>query len=360
MEDLFSRAVAANEAARKTSVPWQPDVPFPQAHYSFDSMSETWHPHESSQQQQGNAATPSSTGSREVTRIALYAWNIDFMLPFPEERMAAALGYLESLITASPSQNTGVIIFLQECLVSDLRTIGQSSWVRDNFTITDVDGAMWASGNYGTTTLVSKNLLLQGSFRVHYDKTRMERDVLFVDVDVGPGGSGNEGGRDIIRVGNTHLESMAFEPAYRPPQVELAARFMKSLSDNEHQQAEGKIIHGALLAGDFNAIQDFDRSLHLDNGLRDAYLELGGQEDSEEGYTWGQQAATVLRDRFGCSRMDKVYFCGGGLRLRRFQTFGEGVELQDREQRRQLIELGFDKPWITDHLGVMAEFDVCE
>ena len=51
---------------------------------------------------------------------------------------------------------------------------------------------------------------------------------------------------------------------------------------------------GSVLAGDLNAIEPFDRTLHLDNGLKDAYLELGGKEDSEDGYTWGQQAPKAL------------------------------------------------------------------
>ncbi|KAJ1338058.1 tyrosyl-DNA phosphodiesterase 2 [Microdochium nivale] len=408
MDELFKKAVAANEAAKKppSSVPWQPDVPYPQAYYSFDSATGTWEAQTPWRQQQGgdgrsSSLSGSTRGATRVTEIALYAWNIDFMLPFAEERMAAALAHLESLVSSSSSPSvsagatettseattTGVIIFLQECVESDLATIGKNRWVRENFVATDiVDGAMWASGNYGTTTLVSKNLLLEGCFRVHYDKTRMERDVLFVDFDVGVQGLGqgaegagqtkdndnnnnnnNNNERRIIRVGNTHLESLALEPAYRPHQVELAARFMKSLdndggggsSNSRNSSCETAVLHGAILAGDFNAIQDFDRTLHSDNGLRDAYVEFGGRED-EGGHTWGQQAATVLRNRFGCSRMDKVYFCGGGLRLRRFDTFGEGVELQDGEQRRQLIELGFDRPWITDHLGVMTEFEICE
>ena len=41
-------------------------------------------------------------------------------------------------------------------------------------------------------------------------------------------------------------------------------------------------------------IEPFDRKLHSDNGLKDAYLELGGKEDSDDGFTWGQQAPKAL------------------------------------------------------------------
>ncbi len=129
--------------------------------------------------------------------------------------------------------------------------------------------------------------------------------------------------------------------------MELVASYMHS--DN---------VYGAAAAGDFNAIQDFDRTLHSANKLKDAYLELGGDEDdAENGHTWGQQAGTVKRERFGTSRMDKVYYCGG-LKCTRFERFGMDVELDgDESERQKILELGFERPWITDHLGVMAVFE---
>lgn len=51
--------------------------------------------------------------------------------------------------------------------------------------------------------------------------------------------------------------------------------------------------------GIFNAIQDFDRTLHEGNGLKDVYLEAGGIEgaemegggvEGEKGWTWGMQS----------------------------------------------------------------------
>nr|OQO25751.1 hypothetical protein B0A51_08663 [Rachicladosporium sp. CCFEE 5018] len=114
----------------------------------------------------------------------------------------------------------------------------------------------------------------------------------------------------------------------------------------------------ALVAGDFNAIEPFDRSLHTDTKLTDAFLSLGGVEDTEEGYTWGQQAATHLREQFGCSRMDKIFFRGDGARCVGFERFGQGVEVQDPAEGERITGLGFDKAWITDHLGVRARFEV--
>ena len=114
-----------------------------------------------------------------------------------------------------------------------------------------------------------------------------------------------------------------------------------------------------LIGLNFNAIQPFDRTLHTDNNLKDAYLEQGGKEDSDDGYTWGQQAATAFRKQFGCSRMDKVYY-RGALKLVEFRRFGQNVELRDAKQRDEIVGLGFEKPWVTDHLGIFAKFEVAQ
>lgn len=167
----------------------------------------------------------------------------------------------------------------------------------------------------------------------------VDRDAFFVDVTIGP-----ENRK--VRLCNTHLESMAFDPPFRPAQVELMARYL-------HEAG----VHAALAGGDFNAIQPFDRTLHADNNLKDAFLESGGKEDTAEGFTWGQQAATALRAQFGCSRMDKVFFCGD-VELVRFERLGQDVLVEGEEEGKAIVELGFEKPWITDHLGIMAEVEI--
>ncbi|OTB08398.1 hypothetical protein M426DRAFT_51986 [Hypoxylon sp. CI-4A] len=338
MEELLQKAIKENEETKKAlnSVPWKPDQPHPQPYHAFNSSKQQWEP-----------KTPQNTSSTGpgINRLALYSWNIDFMLPFAKARMDAALAHLEETLTRRLPAATAAVVFLQECVAEDLATIGEKAWVRDRFHVTDVDGASWAA-RYGTATLVDRRLDVARCFRVHYAKTNMQRDAFFVDVKLG-GGGGSKSGKT-IRLCNTHLESLARKPALRPAQMQLAATYM---------HARG--VDGALAAGDFNAIQPFDRTLHSDNGLKDAYLELGGKEDSEDGYTWGQQAATTSRNRFGCTRMDKVYFTGG-VKLLGFARFGADVMLTGREHTHSLDMLGFDKPWITDHLGVMAEVEVVE
>ncbi|KAI0603319.1 Endonuclease/exonuclease/phosphatase [Biscogniauxia sp. FL1348] len=358
MIELFKQAVQRNEEMRKplSSVPWTPDEPYPQPYYVFDGAKQDWEPVQApptTTTATSGEANSSSSNSPIITRLAVYSWNIDFMLPHAQARMEAALAHLESLVRAHfdapPPATTGVIIFLQECVVSDLTTISTTPWVRERFAVTDRDAAHWGSGHYGTTTLVDRRLLpLASCFRVHYAQTRMERDALFVDVPVHS---------NIVRLCNTHLESLAAEPPLRPAQMRLVAAYLRG---ERSPDPDVPIPRAGLAAGDFNAVQGFDRTLHADNGLRDAYLELGGREDNDDAYTWGQQAATELRRRYGCSRMDKVFLRGAALRPRRFARFGRDVQLADPAQRRDLLALGFDRPWVTDHLGVVAEVEIVD
>jgi tyrosyl-DNA phosphodiesterase 2 len=331
MDELVAQQIKLVEAKKRGSVPWKANVPHNQPYYNFDGKQ--W------KAQKPESLSPKTSHSRgEISKLALYSWNIDFMLPFAESRMSAALSHLQKLIThAKDPDSTAKVVYLQECVASDVALISNNPWVRETFALSDVDTENWQSGHYGTISLIDRRLPIASCFRVHYSETRMERDGLFVDV---------EAKGKTIRFCNTHLESLAFEPPRRIPQMKLCAEYMRD-----------KSVDGALLAGDLNAIQDFDLTLHSENGLKDAYLELGGVEGDTDGHTWGQQAATVQRERFATSRMDKVFF-HGGVELLSFEQFGKDVLVEDGSEQEMLMKLGFDKPWVTDHLGVTATFAV--
>ncbi|KAK7910832.1 hypothetical protein PG985_013313, partial [Apiospora marii] len=326
MDELVQKAIQQSIVLKKLIelTPWKVDEPWPQAWYSWDSFAEIWQPiHE------------------------LPAWNIDFMLPCAEARMSAALAHLEELIGQLP-QTTAVIMNLQEVTPSDLITISQEPWIRERFFLTDLDSSAWGPRMYGTTMLVDRRLSVKSCFRAHYAATQMERDALFVDITASTS-------KGKIRIGNSHLESLPLDPSLRPTQVRTAAKYL-------HEDG----LAGAVLAGDFNAIQPFDSSLNSDNNLKDAYLELGGQgfeSDSEEGATWGRQAHPVPRERFGLSRMDKAYFCGNGIKLRGFERIGADVVVDGEgknEQKERLLALGFEKAWVTDHLGIKVTFGIVQ
>ncbi|OAQ59148.2 endonuclease/exonuclease/phosphatase family protein [Pochonia chlamydosporia 170] len=305
MDELFRNSIQQAGLLKKPSslIPWKADEPWPQPYYQWDIDSEVWQPIK-------QLASPVKDQAPSISTISLYSWNIDFMLPAAEARMNAALAHLEEATSQLPS-TTAAVINLQ------MQSFGPHYFDR--------------------------RLQISSCFRVHFSATQMERDALFVDVTM-PVTSRK------LRLADTHLESLALDPPLRPSQMRLAAKYLQ----------DGEGLAGAIIAGDFNAIQPFDASLHSDNNLHDAYLDLGGREDSEDGFTWGQQALPALRERFGCSRMDKAFFCGTGIRLQAFERFGIDVEIDEskKKQRDRLLALGFGKAWVTDHLGIKATFAV--
>jgi len=188
--------------------------------------------------------------------------------------------------------------------------------------------------------LIPRSLQIKRVFRVAYPNSRMGRDALFVDIALPQDKT--------LRVGTSHLESLRANPPRRPAQLNLAASFMK--------QADAGIV-----GGDLNSIEEFDKTIHLGSGLKDAYLESGGEEDAVEGMTWGQMVTDENRDQFGLGRLDKILFCGGlEVDPEGFRTFGMDVVLEG-EAAEDLIDNAegrLQKAWATDHLGVMADFRV--
>lgn len=160
----------------------------------------------------------------------------------------------------------------------------------------------------------------------------MGRDALFVDVNIGG---------KTVRLCTTHLESFPEGSSKRPGQLSIAAEYL-------HQTDVG------ILGGDLNALKDIDKSRHTENQLKEAYLQTGRVEGSQEGMTWGQMAAIYER-RHGLSRVDKLLFCGA-IQVEDFKAFGMDVEVEDETDKQQLIKTGLEKGWVTDHLGIKANF----
>lgn len=174
-------------------------------------------------------------------------------------------------------------------------------------------------------------------FRVHYDRTDQERDGLFIDVRVVD--------NQQLRICSTHLESLVADPPIRPSQLATASKWMHK-------------VDASILGGDLNAIQPFDKTLHAENGLKDAYLQSGGKEDEEAGMTWGQMATRRERSRFGLSRMDKFMFCGN-IEIEKFELFGADAIVEEISKARFMVEeCDIEQAWVTDHLGIRADFNL--
>ncbi|KAL8827255.1 MAG: hypothetical protein Q9170_007088 [Blastenia crenularia] len=285
-------------------------------------------------------ATDLTKNSRTLTSVfRLITWNIDAQAQGGPLRMAAALRYLEELIKGPPSMP--IVIFLQEMTPGDLKLIQAAPWVQAQFSLTDIDTSHWQSDWYGTTTLIDRRLPVKAIYRVYY-KTNMQRDGLFVNINMQC--KNREDEVTIIRLCNTHLESLVADSPLRPAQIEVVAKHLHDAT-----------IHAGLVAGDFNAIEGFDRLLEVNNDLKDAYLELGGEDDTEEGYAWGQQVHADLRERFGCSRMDKIFYCGS-MHVDGFQRIGIGVKVEESKRAKMRSWGALD--YVTDHYGLMADITV--
>ncbi|KAF7157181.1 hypothetical protein CNMCM6106_002263 [Aspergillus hiratsukae] len=360
----------------------------PQPFYHY--INNTWTPIRRSTDIPKNPSTSNfyEHPSKNVPRIRLTTWNIDFQTSMGRERMAAALEYLSHQHSTQHDEQTPSIIFLQEMVESDLQLIQEAGWVQERFFITDISSDHWR-GSYGTTTVIDKRLVVTGVFWVPYSSSRMERDGLFVDVDVDVDASrpGAEGGKlstligsallklrpkgRILRLCNTHLESLVSHPPIRPVQLHLASSFMHGSGpapapeDENDDEGEGKYTpptsHAAILAGDLNAFAPEDRSAPGECGLKDAFLALGGREGTEESFTWGQQVPDWMREKFGCSRMDKILYCGG-VEAKSLERIGEGVTVtvsfQGDQSESEDEDFSDEEVWVTDHLGLLGEFEI--
>ncbi|KAK4157475.1 be34ec7d-0e68-46fe-bb6a-05f4e13c29ca [Chaetomidium leptoderma] len=333
---------------------WKRGEPAQQEYFTFRNG--LWYPVEI----QGSTIPPGAETPRSF-RFSVLSWNIDFMRPLGDARMSAALKHLQSLVSGKPDPS---IIMFNEMTKSDLGLIKRADWVRDGYNITDASTEHWEAPSYGkyitcssknlthtqptnqpppssgitgTCMLIPHTLPIKSLFRVHYERTSMQRDALLVDVALPQA--------QTLRLCTSHLESLRATPPKRPSQLATAARYLRE-------------AHAGVIGGDLNAIESFDRTLHAENDLKDAYLENGGVEGEEGGMTWGQMAGRAGRERFGLSRMDKILFCGG-VKLVGFEMFGMDVVVEGEEAAEHLLQTtDLEKPWVTDHLGVRAEFVV--
>ncbi|KAJ4306883.1 hypothetical protein N0V88_000255 [Collariella sp. IMI 366227] len=284
---------------------WEADEPIRQEYYSFENG--IWTPVEAE-----GWTIPLGRETPKNFRFSVLSWNIDFMRPLNDERMSAALNHLRELTPPAQGSHPAVIM-LDEMTPRNLKLIKGAEWVREMYLHAHPHA-----------------LPIKDVFRVHYQHTSMHRDALFVDIALP--------GELTFRLCATHLESLRVNPPKRPTQLATVATYL--------QQA-----HAGVVAGDFNAIEDFDKTLHVENGLVDAYLHMGGVEGAEEGMTWGQMAGKEMREMFGCGRLDKMMFCGG--EAGGFETFGLDVVVEDEiDANRLRIAANLEKGWVTDHLGV--------
>lgn len=310
--------------------------------FTYDSASRTWKP----------SITPPSIVAGEVFRVI--TWNIDFMEPFQPERVVAALTYLETLLQYKPEPT---IILLQEIMGSSLSTLLASPWVKSNFQISHTQLGRYQT--YFTITLVSRGVGAVSVFRTPLVKTCMGRDGLFVDIPVSYSPTGDRNVKSVLRICNTHLESLQLGNSIRPLQLSQIASLLRT-----PPSADTEIVAG-LVGGDMNAISPNDEDLHWrpDICLQDVYQTTKEDEASHgdvndglgerEGYTWGYQPTC----QYPPGRLDKIMFTGilrpwavGGSSCVTRLGVGLKTKVQDTEPGAEV--------WVTDHFGIAATFMV--
>ncbi|OJT11482.1 hypothetical protein TRAPUB_12034 [Trametes pubescens] len=224
------------------------------------------------------------------SELRLITWNVDFSTPNCEARILRILSYIQSSVLASPPEPC--CILLQELDAKSLRVLLASEWVRKHFVIAPDSPELWATF-YGNATLVSRSIPLHHVVRsMLFWNTNMGRQALFVDI---PLRSTATGDTRVVRVANTHLESLVVGTKARPAQLKAIAEMLRSDE-----------VDGGVVGGDMNMIGDTrDQNIHVDAGLEDACL----FPDQAASHTWGYQPPCQYPPR----RLDRVFFTGKGL-----------------------------------------------
>jgi len=264
------------------------------------------------------------------TSLFIITWNVDFATPKPAMRLTAALDYLR--YHAFPEHKGGkpphCLILLQEVKIDAFNTLLAHPWVREWFKVVPGNPeAVWPRGaTYGTVTLV--HAPLANSVYVHYEESIMGRSALVTNITVG--GAAERHAPRILRVINTHLESLPIGTPMRITQMGVIAGLLKEAG-----------ILGGIACGDMNAIAPSDATLPEQNGLSDAW-EHKQDEEEEEGTTWGSEPVTI----FPPGRLDKILY-----------TESDAFDVKDVQR----IAVGLEMPggeWVSDHYGLACHVGV--
>jgi tyrosyl-DNA phosphodiesterase 2 len=263
------------------------------------------------------------------TSLALVTWNVDFAAPHPKPRLQSALDYLQ--FHAFPEFKGGqpppCLILLQEIKADAFDTLLAHPWIRAWFMIVPGSGEDgWPRyAGYGTVTLVARSAPLSGSICVHFGESRMWRNALVTDVVLG----GAEPHARVVRVVNTHLESLPEGTPRRVVQMKVIAGLLKDAS-----------VSDGIVCGDMNAIAPSDETIAEANGLLDAW-EQRQDADEDDGMTWGYQP----RCRFPPGRLDKI-----------LHTPCKSVKIKDVRR----LAVGLEMPsggWVSDHYGLACQVE---
>ncbi|KAF8146887.1 Endonuclease/exonuclease/phosphatase [Mycena galopus ATCC 62051] len=261
--------------------------------------------------------------------ISLLSWNVDFAAPLPIQLLSPL--------------STPTIILLQEVHSSCFETLLRSTFIRDFYQITNISSPQ----SYSTLTLVPKSLapLVSSTSRIRFTETRMQRDCLYVDLDI-PLPPKESARRKVlrIRIANTHLESLnGFGDTARPKQLEVISSLLKATE-----------VDGGLVAGDMNAISPSDQNLHEEVGLSDAWLACTSVDELDtgeaEGHTWGYQP----KGQYPPRRLDKILTVGK-VEVIDIERVAVGLKVKNGDTKARNTDGEDEDVWVSDHYGLLGK-----
>lgn len=316
-----------------------------QSFFKFNQNAGTW------ESKAPQALNQTSTFSG-ISSFTVVTWNVDFMKPHQADRLTTILSHLQHTVvdplSASPEQHSPphIIILLQEFHRDCFPALLEHPMVRASYALSSISTDTWAHrrAGYGLVTLISRALtpMVAKVFRTPFANTTMAREGLYVDLRVHP--------EKVVRIGNTHLESM------RGPSDQRRLQQLASVAEFLHAPE----VHGGLVGGDMNPIGPLDGGLPERLGLVDAWVATressvpgtDGQQrrEQEEDHTWGYQPPSKYPRR----RMDKVLLAGN-LEAESMERIGVGLKVPVPSSRNKNTT---ETVWASDHYGLVAKIHV--
>ncbi|THH33175.1 hypothetical protein EUX98_g971 [Antrodiella citrinella] len=264
----------------------------------------------------------------------IFTWNVNFNELHAVERLHTILKYIARKI---PKRKDGVkpvpcCILLQEVAREVFPALLEHAWVRAHFQMIPTTPNEWPVGAaYGVVTLVARSLWVHQAQSLVFGTSCMVRSALFVDIRMNIESLRVNGDRVqtsgaepdpevvILRLANTHLESLPGGAAARVVQLNATAALLRE-------------VDCGVVCGDMNAIGYSDINLHVYAGLKDAWKRAEGPA----GYTWGYQPVC----QFPVGRLDKILY-----------TPSDTLEVEELKR----VGVGLKTPegyWASDHFGL--------
>ncbi|TFK75237.1 hypothetical protein BDN72DRAFT_832590 [Pluteus cervinus] len=309
----------------------QPVIPNQLRHiyaYRYRNKRSAWK-HHSRHRSDSDGGSPvsssSSTPHEHPSSVRILTWNVDYVNNYPRERLLSVLRHLEHEVLGCKDGNVAspCVIMLQEMNASAFPTLLEDEWVQRNFYVAPITSKQWPQdAHYGLVTLVERSLEIVKVQILEFGLSEMCRGALMVDIVMS-----TPERESVLRMVNTHLESLPKGETARPAQMALLAEFLR---DDE--------VEGGIIAGDMNAIGVVDLTIAQKAGLKDAWKK--GESD-ERGYTWGYQGG----GDFPKARLDKVLYLPRRMyRIEEPSRIGEGLRTHSEDE----------DVWASDHFGLVS------